>query len=180
MLGRLIKDKKTRKAAGFILRFLLVYFGLSFLYYLYHRLVFPDTVFLTDIAAWQSKHLLLWLGEPVSTISANTYPKIFVLRDGVSIVAIYEGCNAASLYIVFLAFIFSFFLFKMRLLGYVLISAVIVNFANVLRIVALYFISLHQPQNMYFYHKYVFNGLLFILVIGLWFFAVKKYHAFRR
>ena len=180
MLEKFIKNKNSRKAIGFVIRFFLVYVMLNLFYYGYHRLIFPDTVFFTDLAAWQSVQLLSWLGEPVSLFVNQDYPKIHVLRAKAAIVSIYEGCNAASLYIVFLAFIVTFFSFRKELIWFVTGSLIIINVANIVRIVALYYISIYQPDDMYFYHKYVFNVLLFLLVIGLWLLAIKKYHAYKR
>lgn len=180
MLEKYIKDERARRAVGFIVRFLMAYFILNMIYYVYHRAIFPDTVFFTEWAAIQSKYLLNWMGESVTLYYDYEYPQIYLMKGELSVVSIFEGCNGASLYIIFVSFLFAFFLPNKRTLLYIIIGLFVLNAANLVRIVALYFVSLYKPDDMYFYHKYLFNGVLFAIVIGLWFGAIKLYNAYRR
>lgn len=175
-----IKDPKLRKAVLFILLFLTFYFLLNLLYYSYHKIIFPDTIFFTDIAAYQAEYFLKLFGQNTSLTFDNNYPKIYLNKDNVSIVAIYEGCNAANLYFIIVSFFFSYFKMTKKVFLSTCISIFIVNLLNLLRIVGLYFVSLSRPEDFFFYHKYLFNGLLLGAVVLIWIYSTKKLNAFRR
>lgn len=57
---------------------------------------------------------------------------------------------------------------------YLIIGAVIIEFFNVLRIVSLAMIEHHYPQSLAFNHDYTFTVLVYSVVVGLWFFWLRK------
>ncbi|MEQ9119285.1 exosortase family protein XrtF [Fulvivirga sp.] len=180
MLLNKIKDPKIRKAVVFILSFLTLYFSLYIVYYSYHKFIFPDTIFFTDIAAYQTEYLLKLFGHNTSLTFDNNYPKIYLNRDNVVILAIYEGCNAATLYIILVSFLLSYFKPTKKIVLVIISSVLIMNILNIARITGLYYVSLYNPREFYFYHKYLFNGALLGAVILIWIFTIKKYNDIRR
>ncbi|MEQ8924201.1 MAG: exosortase family protein XrtF [Fulvivirga sp.] len=175
-----INDPKMRKAIGFVLSFLTLYLMLNLVYYAYHKFIFPDTIFFTDIAAYQTEYLLQLFGHKTSLTFDENYPKIYLNRDNVVILAIYEGCNAATLYIILVSFLLSYFQLTKNILLVIISGIVIMNILNVARITGLYYVSQYNPREFYFYHKYLFNGALLGAVILIWLFALKKYNDLRR
>jgi hypothetical protein len=45
---------------------------------------------------------------------------------------------------------------------------------NLLRILLLYEVALHFPENLYFFHKFFFTGIIYLLVFILWYFWVNE------
>jgi exosortase family protein XrtF len=180
MWNELKSNSKLKKAGLFVVKFLALYFGLNLLYYGWVRLAFPETIFFTDLAAYQTVFFLELLGEPVTSLVDNLYPKIYILQGSEYILSVYEGCNGVSLFIIFSSFIIGYFKLDWKLTVFFLFGLLIINISNVLRIAGLYYISIYFPQQVYFYHKYLFTGILFIIVISLWYWAINKYHDSRR
>lgn len=57
---------------------------------------------------------------------------------------------------------------------YLLIGSIVIESFNVLRIVSLAMIEHHFPQSLAFNHDYTFTVLVYSVVVGLWFFWLKK------
>ncbi len=59
-------------------------------------------------------------------------------------------------------------------LAYLIFGGLIIEIFNVLRIVSLALVEHHYPQSLAFNHDYTFTVLVYSVVVGLWFFWLKK------
>ncbi|MCG8386780.1 MAG: exosortase/archaeosortase family protein [Cytophagales bacterium] len=165
-----------QKAIKFIIKFLAIYFVLYILDLTWIKNNFPKTIFFTDLVAYQSKWMLGIFSETVQLTWDENYPKIYLSNSERTVLAIFAGCNGVSVYIVFLSFALAFFRPSVKLFLFVLLALIVLNFSNVFRALSLYYISLNMPGHLYFYHKYVFNVVIFLEVVALCYYATKKIH----
>lgn len=88
-----------------------------------------------------------------------------------------EGCNAISVMILFLAFVFAFYK-GTKTFVFAGISLVILHIMNVLRIAGLNILIVEMPQYSKIGHDYFFPAIIYGTVVVLWlvwikFFALK-------
>lgn len=100
----------------------------------------------------------------------------YVVNDYVS--RMVEGCNAISVMILFLAFIFAFYKGSKTFI-FAAIGLVFLHVMNVLRIVGLNIVIYEYPEYQKMFHDYVFPAVIYGSVVVLWlvwikFFALKK------
>ena len=100
----------------------------------------------------------------------------YVVNDYVS--RMVEGCNAISVMILFLAFIFAFYKGPKTFI-FAAIGLVFLHVMNVLRIVGLNIVIYEYPEYQKMFHDYVFPAVIYGSVVVLWlvwikFFALKK------
>ena len=85
-----------------------------------------------------------------------------------------EGCNAISIMILFLAFVFAFYEgFKTFI--FATIGIVILHIMNVLRIAGLNILIVEMPQYNKFGHDYLFPAIIYGSVVVLWLIWIKFY-----
>ena len=85
-----------------------------------------------------------------------------------------EGCNAISVMILFLAFIFAFYEgFKTFI--FAAIGIVVLHVMNVLRIAGLNILIVEMPQYTRLGHDYLFPAIIYGSVVVLWLFWIKFY-----
>ena len=156
----------------FLGRFLLVYLSLLLFYKIY--LNGFDTVNLqpdsfTVTVAKQANELLQFMGynsrlEPsLNEACMNLYygPNNFYVR-------VVEGCNAASVMILFAAFCFAFSAYFFRTLLYVIVGFVIIHLLNVVRISLILVLIVKYPQWFTALHDIVFPLFIYGVVFVLW------------
>ena len=85
-----------------------------------------------------------------------------------------EGCNAISIMILFVAFIFAFYRGK-KTIAYALAGVVFLHVLNVLRIVGLNILKLEYPQYGKVGHDYVFPAIIYGAVVVLWLIWINKF-----
>lgn len=85
-----------------------------------------------------------------------------------------EGCNAISVMILFLAFIFAFYEgFKTFI--FAAVGVVFLHVINVLRIVGLNVLIVEMPQYTRLGHDYLFPAIIYGSVVVLWLIWIKFY-----
>lgn len=155
--------------------FFLLFGGLEAIYYAWILFIFPKPIFFTGWATLQVKYLLMGLGENISTYLYPGYPKIGVLKGAKEIITVFEGCNGSELFFLFTSFMLAFFKLEKKVIWFILLGLILIDITNTIRLGALYYISIYEPQSLYFFHKYFFNGLLIALVFSLWYYATKRF-----
>ena len=55
-----------------------------------------------------------------------------------------------------------------NMLIYIVIGCLILHVANLLRIILLYETAVHRPLFFYYFHKYFFTAVLYLIVFVLW------------
>lgn len=80
----------------------------------------------------------------------------------------YEGCNGVNVVIIFVAFVIAFGPLRIVTLWFLTGGIVLIYLVNLARIWFLFFVSLELPNYLYFTHKYLFTGMIFLVVFVLW------------
>lgn len=130
-----------------------------------------------------------WVGEQASWLQNQiNYPTIMI--DGEKGVGVYfyvkeqyvsrmvEGCNAISVMIMFVSFVFAFYKGYKTFL-FVFGGLLILHIMNVLRIMGLNIVLRDHQEYGKIFHDYVFPAVIYGTVVTLWvvwikFFALKK------
>lgn len=85
-----------------------------------------------------------------------------------------EGCNAISVMILFLAFIFAFYE-GLKTFIFAAAGVVFLHIINVLRIVGLNILLVEHPQYSKIGHDYLFPAIIYGSVVVLWLIWIKFY-----
>ncbi|KQT15562.1 exosortase XrtF [Chryseobacterium sp. Leaf404] len=173
----MLKDFKP--VLGILLRFIIIYvvFIFAYQFYLNHfqaKGLDPYSRMVADQAAFLQNSF------GYKTFLYNDVPneQIWFHVKGEYITRMVEGCNAVSVIILFVAFIFAFYkgvqTFVFALAGFAVLYVM-----NVSRIVGLNIVVRDFPQYSKTGHDYVFPAVIYGSVVVLWlvwikFFALKK------
>lgn len=168
-MRRLIQ--KYAPVIRFIFTFLGVYLLLALLYNLYlqnfHSAVYyPD--FLTHLVAIQSEAVVDALGYNSWLRSGHPEATMHLLIEDKFVARIIEGCNAASIIILFVSFMLAFFGEIRSTLLFTLAGVIIIYVTNILRI-ALMAIGIYEyPHQAHFLHTIAFPLVIYGAVFLLW------------
>lgn len=132
----------------------------------------PDPV--THQVAVQTALVLKLVGYAVDVQDSSRLPNTLMVYGGRAILAVYEGCNGINAMIVFASFIFAFGPYRRSTVGFVFLGFGIIHVANLTRITLLFFVARYLPSAMYFIHKFVFTGFIYVVIFGLWIWWVRK------
>lgn len=161
-----------------LLRFLVIYLIFLGLYQLY--LNFYSGTGLDPISKWvanQTTWLQNLLGYPSQMVDVPERETSYFYVSGDYRSRMVEGCNAISVMILFLAFVFAFYK-GTKTFVFAGISLVILHIMNVLRIAGLNILIVEIPQYSKIGHDYFFPAIIYGTVVVLWlvwikFFALK-------
>lgn len=162
-----------------LLRFILIYMVLVFAYqyYLNHF----ESTGLDPVSKWiadQSTAVHKWMGYPSQMVDGKPEQQTsWFYVDGKYTSRMVEGCNAVSIMILFLAFIFAFYK-GTKTFMYAIGGIVFLHVMNVLRIAGLNILILEKPEYTKIGHDYFFPAIIYGSVVLLWliwikFFAIK-------
>jgi len=166
--------KEFWPALRFLLTFIGVYFAGNVIYGTYIEFVQPTPDLFTRAIAEQTSWVLNLFNEPVSTQLNKVGPTVFLNRGSNTVLNIYEGCNGVNVLIVFVAFLLAFSGQTKTKVVFLASGCLLINIANIIRIVLLYFVSLRYQIYFYFIHKYIFTIVLYAIVVILWIAFVKR------
>lgn len=163
-----------KPAIYFLLRYLALYLVLNTLYafYIDH---YEEEDPLTLAITRQTAAVLRVCGEPVSVVPRTGSINVPLVRNDVIVIEVYEGCNSVNVIIVYLCFLIAFRGAWKQLLKFAVGGIVIIYIMNVLRLAALYWIAFYYPQQLYFFHKFFFTGILYAVVFALWYWWIKNF-----
>jgi exosortase family protein XrtF len=129
------------------------------------------------ITTWVSHHvagLLNRMGENITLIGDNRSPYLSFMQDSRSVIRVFEGCNGINVMIVYISFLIAFKGSLKQTILYLLIGLITIYLINLGRVGLLFEVARHYPAQLYFFHKYFFTALLYIVVFALWYFWVKQ------
>ncbi len=175
--------RKYRLVLRFIFIFLGSYFVFSSLYsgylYLYNsNTPVPDP--LTQLVARHSGDVLGSLGYNEHVVMHPSGLSMKLMIDDIFVAGIVEGCNSASIIILFVSFILAFFGKTSTTLIYLFAGSVIIYCINIIRIVILA-IGLYQyPQYSGFLHSVFFPLAIYGTVFILWLIWVRTYSRWKK
>jgi exosortase family protein XrtF len=164
---------KYRPALLFLIVFVGWYVAANVLYGLYVEYYDPApdpaTVWVTHQTTW----ILNFFGEGVIARAGVNEPTMLIIsgaNDGVekTVLRVFEGCNGINVMIVFVAFVSAFGGRKKMIPWFVIAGVGVIHVANLLRILFLYATAIHRPILFYYFHKYFFTAVLYIIVLALW------------
>lgn len=152
----------------FLARFLGIYLVANLLYGFYVTSFEPRPDSITHIVARQTSGVLNACGWDTSARDNARKPTTEVSLKGRDILSIYEGCNGVNVMIIFAAFLLSFGPLNRALWWFLPLGVIVLHLANLGRISVLFWVSLNEPDFMYFLHKYFFTAVLYVVTFILW------------
>lgn len=106
--------------------------------------------------------------DNVSTGPKEDLKSIFIYRDNIAILSVYEGCNGLNVMVIFVSFLIAFGKIGKRMLWFVPLGILVIHLFNILRILLLFHVTISMPDFLYFSHKYLFTAFIYIGVFGMW------------
>ena len=171
-----------------VLRFIFIFLGSYFVFsslYNWFLLIYdnedpvPDP--LTQLVARQSGSVMQSIGyENVEVVMHYTGLSMKLMVDDYFLAGIVEGCNSASIIILFACFILAFFGRTVSTLLYLFAGSVIIYAINILRIVILAVSIYEYPQYSGFMHSVFFPLAIYGTVFVLWLIWVRIYSRWKR
>ncbi len=160
--------REFRPALRFLSIFVAVYFLCNVLYGIYvesfNPAPDPTTVWVTG----QVAYILSKFEAPVTVVISQGEPTVLLNRVDKTVLRVFEGCNGLNVMIVFVAFLIAFGGKIKNILLYTLMGFLILHLANLLRIILLFETALHRPLYFFYFHKYFFTAILYLVVFALW------------
>ncbi len=166
--------KENRPALRFLIVFVSVYLILNTLYGLYINYYSP----MADPVTKSVVHQTVWIlsiFDPAITYYPLSFAGFIPIYNGrENVINVFEGCNGVNVFIVYLSFLIAYKGPIRLFLTFLTIGTIGIHFLNLLRISLLYVAALYFPQYLYFLHKYLFTGIIYVMVFVLWYFWTKR------
>lgn len=171
--------KPYRPFFVFLLKFFLVYAGLTILYKLYlnqfEGLSVNNVDGMTQMVANQTQKILQIFNFDCKLLLHDTESSVKLILNGKYLSRVVEGCNAVSVMILFAAFVVAFSGKLKHTLLFVVSGIIIIHILNVLRIVLLNIVLLYYPESQEILHGVIFPAFIYGVVFILWVIWVNKY-----
>lgn len=173
----MLKDFKP--VLSILLRFIIIYLVLLFAYQFYLN-SFKESgldpysrLIAEQVAVIQNK-----IGYTTSLYNDVSKEQVWFYVNEKYVSRMVEGCNAISVIILFVAFIFAFYK-GTKTFVFVAVSLVVLYIMNILRIIGLNIVTRDHPEYNKMVHDYVFPVVIYGSVVILWlvwikFFALKN------
>ncbi len=169
----MLKDFKP--ALFFLAKFLAFYFIANILYGIYIESCGNSPDAITRQVSVQTATFLNQFDSPVSTEININRPTVFIKNGSKVILSVFEGCNGINVIIVFVAFLFAFSGSIKNMLWFIPVGILIIHIANLLRLSLLYIVAIKYSHYFYYFHKYFFTAILYMIVCSLWALWVLKF-----
>ena len=165
--------KTYKKAVLFLVKFFGLYALLTLLYG-YYLDQYPDFIDpVSAVVSEQSNSVIQWVRPEVYLEYHDDYPRVDMKYYDYTYQYIIEGCNAVSVMILFVAFVFAFKASAVHYLWFIPGGLIILHFFNILRISLLGLSYLYYPEYARSLHDYAFPGVIYGVTMVLWFVWVK-------
>lgn len=169
--------KENKSVIRFLLTFGGIYLVLAVLYQWYLGIdtslrYFPD--FFTHLVAEQSKEIIQALGYTSATLPHPLEESVKLYINSVFTVRVVEGCNAISVLILFVSFVFAFHKKWKKTLLFAFAGSVLLYSMNVLRIALLTIGIYEHPEYTEIMHGVIFPAIIYGSVFLLWFLWVDQ------
>ena len=167
-----MKDQKA--ILFFLLKFIGLYIVLNTVYGFWIEYYAPLPDPLTKIVTHHTAGLLSLAQDNVTVGEVLDSPNVPLQQEGRTVVSVFEGCNSLNVMIVFVSFIVAFTGTLKKTITFGIIGIVLIYMFNLFRVGLLFYIARYWPNNLYFFHKYLFTGLLYAMVFFLWYLWVTR------
>lgn len=163
--------KKYSSVIRFIFTFLGTYLLLALVYNIYLQNYgsveyYPD--YLTQLVAVQSEAVVSALGYDSHLRSGYPEATIHLIVEGKFVARIIEGCNAASIIILFVSFMLAFSGRIKTTFFFILAGTVVIYVTNILRIAFMAIGIYEYPWRAHFLHSIAFPLVIYGVVFLLW------------
>lgn len=128
---------------------------------------------ITDLVALQSTKLIESCGYAAQIMPAEIAPHMKLIVNGKYIANIVEGCNAVSIIILFMAFVFAFAQGFKKTFFFLFAGVALIYAVNLVRICILAIALYEYPEQSDFLHGVVFPAIIYGMVFLLWIFWVR-------
>lgn len=167
---------EVKPALRFLGIFLGCYLGLSILYGLWIESLgsLPDPM--TTEVSREVTAILRGLGSDVRFEANPMGPTVFIFDGTRKVLNVFEGCNGLNVMIVFLSFVLAFGGRRQRVLWFVPTGFLVIHLANLGRVLWLFWLSSVNARLFYYFHKYFFTAVIYVIVFVLWWFWVTRWN----
>lgn len=160
----------------FLVKFFLSYILLTFLYQLYLSQFTVDEIDgVTRLVAENTEQLMSVFKADFQVTSVANEDFLRLIYNGSYVARMIEGCNAISIIILFISFVFSFSGKIKATLLFLLFGSCIVYFLNVIRIAFLCVLMYRFPEKEGLLHGVLFPLFIYGVVFLLWLVWVNKF-----
>jgi len=166
--------KKYRDVVVFLIKFIGIYLIGNIAYGLFVEYYAPAPDPITIIVSENVASLLNLTGQQITLSHSSGSPYISFFNGDEIVINVFEGCNGLNVMIVYLAFLFAFSGGAKKTVYFLMLGLGVIYLANLARVLLLYEVALHFPSSLYFFHKYFFTGVLYLIVFILWYFWVQQ------
>ncbi len=161
--------KEFKPALWFLGKFLGVYLLGNLAYGLFIENYKPLADPVTRLVSANTCSVLNVFGYSTSMAPHPTSPSVIIRSFGEGVINVYEGCNSVNVMVVFIAFMVAFGGFSQRKLWFTVFGLVIIYLLNLTRVTFLFWVAERIPDYLYFVHKYLFTGIIYLVVFLLWY-----------
>lgn len=117
---------------------------------------------------------LSWFHDQIRMVPDSTEPNIHLQRDFKNVVSVFEGCNSINVMIVFFAFIIAFKGSVRSTIIFTVLGLLMIYIINLLRVALLFEVAYYYPQHLYFFHKYLFTAIIYLIVFAIWYIWIQR------
>lgn len=135
----------------------------------YYPQVDPFTVNITK----QVAAILTFFGQAFSANADLQSANIGLWLNNEVVVYVFEGCNGINVMIVYLSFLVAYKGSIRQFLLFFFGGLLLIYLLNLVRVGLLAEVALFYPEQLYFFHKYLFTGFIYSVVFILWYYWVK-------
>lgn len=114
--------------------------------------------------------------EDVTAVRNPLGPTVFVIQGERKVLNVYEGCNGINVMVVFFAFVMAYGGRGARLLWFVPAGFMAIHLANLGRVLWLFWLSAIDARLFYYFHKYLFTAVIYLMVFALWWLWVTRWN----
>lgn len=158
----------------FLVKFLGIYIVGNIVYGMYVTAYEPAPDPVTHSVTWQASELLTLSGWPSQILDYVRHGTTAILFEGKPIVSVYEGCNGINVLIIFIGFVLAMGPNNRSTVWFLISGAIVIHLFNLARIVLLFWVAMYLPDFLYFSHKYLFTAFIYLVVLLLWIYWVRK------
>lgn len=161
--------RENRKAIWFLLTFAGLYVSLNSAYGLFIQYYYPTSDPFTRWVASQVAWILSFFDPSVSSLPSLYQKNIAIINDRKEVIYVFEGCNGLNVMIVYVSFLIAF-KGSMKMFSRFFCGGIVgLHLLNLARVTLLYAVALYFPDQLYFFHKYLFTGVIYLMVFALWY-----------
>lgn len=161
--------KGLKPAFTFLIKFVVIYLVGNTLYGVFIKSFQPAPDPLTVSIAYQTSAVLSTFGYEAYYVRNPAGPTAFIYEGKKIILNVYEGCTGINVMIIFAAFLVAFGGRVKTFLWFLPIGLLIIHIFNLLRLLMLFLSAKLSETYFYYFHKYIFTVILYLVVFVLWY-----------